>query len=598
MAENKKDNNVKIYTRSEHNISRSQVSENALNVLYRLKKTGYEAYLVGGCVRDLLLGCELKDFDVVTDASPEQVRQVFRNCRLIGRRFRLAHVHFGREIIEVATFRGSGNGDDTEHKVHENGRLLRDNVFGSIEDDVWRRDFTINALYYNIRDFSVLDYTGGMEDCSAGVLRLIGDPSTRYKEDPVRMLRAVRFSVKLGFSLDSGSEKPLFELSQLLASVPAARLYDEILKLFLSGKGLQTFEMLRHYGLFSVLFSQPDHCLDSEENHFPRLFIAKALANSDARIAEGKSVTPYFLLAVFLWEPVIAQAKENIQQGEDEFFAYQNAANSVLSKQVKSISIPKRVTQSIREVWLMQLRFNKRMGVRPYRLLTQPRFRAAYDFLLLRAETGGEEEELAQWWTKFQDASETEQTKMTRPAKKENKQKSKVKQVQKNRVTNKLFEAYIGLGSNLGNPTKQIRDARLSISQKEHITELGFSSLYASPPMGPQDQPDYINAVMCIHTGLSASDLLSELQDIENIYGRVRKGKKWSARTLDLDLLLYAGQQIELADLMVPHIGLSERAFVLYPLQEIAPEELSIPGKGSVKQLVSQCPLNGLEKID
>lgn len=417
---------VRVFSRSEHNISRSQISENALKVLYRLKKAGFDAYLVGGCVRDLLLGYEPKDFDVVTDASPEQIYQTFRNCRLIGRRFRLAHVFFGREIIEVATFRGAHAGESNEHRVHEDGRLLRDNFFGNIEDDVWRRDFTVNALYYNIADFSIVDYVGGMGDHSNGILKLIGEPVIRYKEDPVRMLRAVRFTVKLGFSLDSASEKSLFEFAHLLNSIPAARLYDEVLKLFLSGKGLQAFELLRHYGLFLTLFPQTDMSLEIEEHGFPKTFITRALENSDLRIAENKSVTPYFLLSALLWEPVRSLAKEKIQQGEDESHAYQNAASEVISKQVKSTSIPRRVTQSMREVWLMQLRFNKRVGVRPSRLLAQPRFRAAYDFLLLRAETGEAELELAQWWTKFQDASEAEQKKMTRPPQKKKKSKKKV----------------------------------------------------------------------------------------------------------------------------------------------------------------------------
>ncbi len=432
FVENRDNNPVKIYSRSEHTISRSQISENALKVLYRLKKSGYEAYLVGGCVRDLLLGLEPKDFDVVTNASPEQVRKVFRNCRLIGRRFRLAHVHFGREIIEVATFRSSDEGNQQDRKVDEDGRLLRDNVFGSLDDDVWRRDFTANALYYNIRDFSIVDYTGGMDDHAAGVLKLIGDPATRYREDPVRMIRAVRFAVKLGFSLDPATEQPIFELAPLLQSIPAARLYDEALKLFLTGKAVQTFEMLRHYGLFAGLFPQADQCLESEENHFPRVFIARALENSDKRIDEGKTITPYFLLAAFLWESVQGLAVEKITQGEEPSFAYQHAASEVLSRQVKSISIPKRVTQSMREVWLLQLRFEKRIGVRPYRLLTHPRFRAAYDFLLLRAETGSADQETADWWTRFQTADETEQRKMTRPLGK-NKKKAKAK-VKNNQV--------------------------------------------------------------------------------------------------------------------------------------------------------------------
>jgi poly(A) polymerase len=334
-------------------------------------------------------------------------------------------VHFGREIIEVATFRSSDDGDKDSQRVHDDGRLLRDNVFGTIEDDVWRRDFTVNALYYNIRDFSVIDYMDGMADHSAGVLKLIGDPVTRYREDPVRMLRAVRFSVKLGFSLEPLTEKPIFELAHLLKSIPSARLFDETLKLFLSGKALQTFEMLRHYGLFVILFPQSDHCLDFEDHDFPRLFIARALENSDARIAEGKNITPYFLLSAFLWESVQSLAREKMEQGDDESFAYQNAASEVLSEQVKSLSIPRRITQSMREVWLLQLRLNKCIGVRPFRLLAHPRFRAAYDFLLLRAETGGAEMELAQWWTTFQSASEAEQKKMTRPPRKNRKNKKK-----------------------------------------------------------------------------------------------------------------------------------------------------------------------------
>ncbi len=406
------------------------MSKNAVNVLNKLNKAGYDAYLVGGCVRDLLLGYEPKDFDVATDASPEQVKKVFRNCRLIGRRFRLAHVFFGREIIEVATFRSSNSDDNKDQKVHEDGRLLRDNVFGSIEDDVWRRDFTVNALYYNIRDFSIIDYTGGMDDHTAGILKLIGDPATRYREDPVRMLRAVRFAVKLGFSLDQATEKPIFELAPLLKGIPAARLYDETLKMFLSGKGIQAFEMLRHYGLFKNLFPQSDHCLNSEQNNFPRIFIAKALENSDKRIADGKSVTPYFLMAAFLWEAVQGAAKEQMRGGDDESIAYQHAASKVLSAQVKSISIPKRVTQSMREVWLLQLRFEKRIGGRPFRLLGHPRFRAAYDFLLLRAETGGADSKVAEWWTKFQEASDAEQKKMTRPPRKS---KSKAKTKAKNK---------------------------------------------------------------------------------------------------------------------------------------------------------------------
>lgn len=406
---------MKIYPRAEHIISRSQISENTLKVLYRLQKEGFEAYLVGGCVRDLLLGQEPKDFDVVTNADPEQIRKVFRNCRLIGRRFRLAHVYFGNEVIEVATFRGSGDAQDDKQVLNKEGRLLRDNVYGTIEEDVWRRDFTVNALYYNIKDFSVVDYVNGMHDHQAGILRLIGDPEVRFREDPVRMLRAVRFAVKLGFKLHPDCKQAIHKVAELLSSIPSARLYDEVLKLFLYGHALQTFEMLRHYGLFQVLFPATEKSLSVEENGFPRLLLIKALENSDNRIAEGKTVTAYFLFAAFLWEPVQILAKEKMAQGLVEFMAYQEAASEIISRQVKSTALPRHISMAMREVWNLQPKFNTRFGSKPSRLLNHPRFRAGYDFLLLRAETGGADIEVANWWSKYQNANENEQRKMTQP---------------------------------------------------------------------------------------------------------------------------------------------------------------------------------------
>jgi poly(A) polymerase len=405
-----------LYERSEHCISRTQISDNALKVLYKLKKEGFDAYLVGGCVRDLLLGREPKDFDVVTDADPEQIRKIFRNCRLIGRRFRLAHVHFGKEVIEVATFRGKGDIQDEHQQLNNEGRLLRDNVYGTIEEDVWRRDFTVNALYYNIKDYSVVDYVGGMEDHKQGLLRLIGNPEIRFREDPVRMLRAVRFAVKLGFELNPDCQKAIHADSALLASIPPARLYDEVLKLFLMGSALQTFEMLRHYGLFQVLFPATENALSFEQDGFPKLFLIKALENSDNRIADGKTVTAYFLLAAFLWEPVQAHANELLAQGVPEYMAYQDAANEVVSRQVRVTAMPKYITTAMREVWSLQPKFNARVGSKPSRLLAHPRFRAAYDFLLLRSETGGAEPDLAEWWTRYLNANENEQRKMTQPS--------------------------------------------------------------------------------------------------------------------------------------------------------------------------------------
>lgn len=405
-----------VLPRQDHGISRANISENALKVLYRLKKAGYQAYLVGGGVRDLLLGHEPKDFDVATDALPEEVRRLFRNCRLIGRRFRLAHVHFGHEIIEVATFRGEHSGD-SEGRM-ENGMIVRDNVYGTLEEDAWRRDFTVNALYYNIADFSLVDYTGGLEDLNAGRLRIIGDPMLRYREDPVRMLRAIRFAAKLGFRVDGESEEAIFQLGHLLQEVAPARLFDEALKLFLSGYAVETFELLRHYGIFGHLFPATEERLQHEEAGYPLTFVAKALANTDRRVDEGKPVTPAFLFAALMWEPVRHEAARLREDGMSPLQAMQVAGDRVVERQVRQVAFPKRFSLQAREIWSMQERFDKRFGKRPYRLLEHPRFRAGYDFLLLRSEEeGGELAESAQWWGRFQEADEHERKEMCLPAK-------------------------------------------------------------------------------------------------------------------------------------------------------------------------------------
>lgn len=394
----------RIIPRSEHTISRNHISSAALKVLYRLKQANYAAYLVGGGVRDLLLGREPKDFDIATDAQPEQVRELFRNCRLIGRRFRLAHVHFGQEIIEVATFRADASNDGD--RVISDGMILRDNVYGSIDDDVWRRDFTVNALYYNIEDFSVVDYVGGVEDVKAGRLRLIGDPEARYREDPVRMLRAVRFATKLGFTIDAGSEQPIFKLAHLLKDIPAARLLEEANKLFMSGSALQSFEHMRHYGLFDYLFPQVEAALSQEEEGFPHTLIMKALKNTDERINIGKPVNPAFLFSVMLWQPMRDLQDHYQKNGAPAFEAHRLAADTVISRQIATVAIPRRLTTMIREIWDLQTRLLNRRGKRPFALLNNKRFRAAYDFLLLRAETGEVDQALADWWTEFQEASD------------------------------------------------------------------------------------------------------------------------------------------------------------------------------------------------
>ncbi len=396
-----------ILDEATHGIPLSKIDVNARKVLNRLHEAGYRACLVGGGVRDLMLGLTPKDFDVATDATPEEVKRLFRNARLIGRRFRLAHVRFGRDIIEVATFRAPHEEaiEDAEALVEANGRILRDNVYGTLEQDVWRRDFTINSLYYDIADHTVIDFTGGVSDLREGVLRMIGNSEQRYHEDPVRMLRAVRFAAKLGFRIDPEAERIITDLADLLADVAPARLFEEFLKLMHGGAALRTFEMLRQYDLFGELFPETDEFLDEDDDGGFERLIRNALENTDKRIAEGKPVNPAFLVAVFLWKPIVAEQTALIEtEGLSPFVALQKASQAVLAHEVKFVAIPKRYSLQSREIWEMQMRLPNTRGKRPLRLLGEPRFRAAYDFLCLRAHSGEEALlPLCEWWTKFQE---------------------------------------------------------------------------------------------------------------------------------------------------------------------------------------------------
>ena len=403
-----------VIPRPEHPISRVNISPNALKVLYRLKDSGYEAHLVGGGVRDLLLGREPKDFDIATDAHPEDVRRLFRNCRLIGRRFRLAHVMFGREVIEVATFRAlhEAGADKSVQHIDDEGRIVRDNVYGDIEGDAFRRDFSVNALYYNIADYSIIDYTGGMADIEAGLLRIIGDPDIRYREDPVRMLRAVRFATKLGFRLEAATEAPIRQLAALLGDIPPARLFDEMLKLFMSGKALANFEMLRQYNLFGQLFPLTEQSLGREDNYFQAL-VSQGMKNTDARIEQDKPVTPAFLFAVFLWQPVQERAAQLEAEGQHPAQALQHAGSQIIAEQARVMATPRRFSLPMREIWMLQLRLETRGGRRSKRVLSHPRFRAAYDFLLLRAEAGEVPVETGDWWTAYQQENPQEQVQTT-----------------------------------------------------------------------------------------------------------------------------------------------------------------------------------------
>ncbi len=379
-------------------------------MLYRLHNAGFKAYLVGGSVRDLLLGREPKDFDIATDARPEQVRELFRNCRLIGRRFRLAHVRFGREIIEVATFRGTPVATTETATLSENGRILRDNVYGDIDEDVRRRDFTANALYYNIADFSVVDYVGGVDDIKASQLCLIGDPEKRFREDPVRMLRAVRFSVKLDFTIDPHTRAEIQRAGHLLDAISPARLFDEMLKLFHGGVAEQTFEALRRHKLLVHLLPLTEAAMCDSASDCDKQLIVQALKSTDKRIAAGKSVNPAFLLAAFLWPSLNMQVERLSAQDHELAEARLMAADAVISQQIARLSIPRRLTTATREIWALQARLLKRVPKGVARLTEHVRFRAAYDFLLLRAAAGEPIGEYAAWWTRYLEAPTSEHT--------------------------------------------------------------------------------------------------------------------------------------------------------------------------------------------
>lgn len=408
-----------VIPREQHSISRKDISENALKVLYRLNKSGYEAYLVGGGVRDLLLGKKPKDFDITTNATPEQVRKLFRNCRLVGRRFRLAHVMFGPEIIEVATFRGhheqNPESDKNSSQQAQNGMLLRDNIFGSIEEDAQRRDFTINSLYYGVADFTLRDYVGGLNDLKQGVIRLIGDPETRYREDPVRMLRAVRFAAKLDMRISEETAEPIPRLASLLHEIPPARLFEESLKLLQAGYGFQTYLKLCEYQLFQPLFPliarnfTPNHDTPMER------ILVQVLKNTDHRLQNDMRVNPAFLFAAMLWYPLLEHAQKLAQESGLAYYdAFALAMNDVLDEQCRSLAIPKRITTLVRDIWQLQLRLSRRQGKRAHKLMEHPKFRAAYDLLALRAEVEDNQEmlRLAEWWGEFQDATPARQKAM------------------------------------------------------------------------------------------------------------------------------------------------------------------------------------------
>jgi len=395
--------------RSQHNLSKADINSYALEVINKLHNHGHEAYLVGGSVRDLLIHKVPKDFDVATSATPQQIKKLFKNSRIIGRRFKLVHITFQREIIEVSTFRS--NEPDEKIETNAQGMVIRDNVYGNLAQDSWRRDFTINSLYYNIHNSSIVDYTGGFKDIQNKLINIIGQPEVRYQEDPVRMLRAIRFAAKINFNIAEGTSTPIFTLGHLLQHISNARLCDEIIKILQCQEAKKTFELLHHYQLIQYLFP----LTIAVDQYYPnqQKFIENALENTDARIKAQKPTTPAFTFAVLLWFPMRHLAIE-LQENDTlhPLEALEHAMGRILNQQSKTIGIPRRYTQIIREIWLLQYRFEKRVGKKPWQLMAHARFRAAYDFLLLRAINQDESLELAQWWTSFQEAGEEEQVKM------------------------------------------------------------------------------------------------------------------------------------------------------------------------------------------
>ncbi len=412
----------------DHGIDTSLVDERAMDVVRTLKDAGYEAYIVGGAVRDLLVGLRPKDFDVATDATPEQVKSLFRRAFIIGRRFRIVHVIYGRgrehEVIEVSTFRAhldSANAEQVggnertskselagmKHAVDASGRVLRDNVWGSMEHDAARRDFTINAMYYDPETQIVVDYHNGLRDSKKRVLRMIGDPATRYREDPVRIIRAVRFAAKLsalGFKFEDKTVAPLREMRGLLADVPQSRLFDEMLKLLQTGHSLASIEQLKALGLGTGIYPLLDVVVDSAEQPFLKL----ALQDTDRRVGEGKPVAPSFLLACVLWPDVREGWARRVKRGEPVMPALQDAIDQAFEAKIGDVSGRGKLGTDMREIWTMQPRFEKRVGSGPYSLLEQPRFRAGFDFLRLRGQTGEIDLALSEWWEKFSTAYDDE----------------------------------------------------------------------------------------------------------------------------------------------------------------------------------------------
>ncbi len=564
---------LQTYNQSQHGIDTDKISPSAQAIITKLLENNFQAYIVGGAVRDLLLNKHPKDFDIATNATPNEIKAVFkRDCRIIGRRFRLAHVYHNHEMYEVATFRGAQKHGERELKK---GQIVRDNIFGTIDQDAIRRDFTCNALYFDIQNANILDYCHGYKDISNNQLKFIGDDRTRIIEDPVRMIRAIRFQAKLGLQMSDKINQAMQSEFQTIANVSPARLFDELIKLFHCGKGIEAYKLMKRFNLFQFIFPKIHSAIDN--NSQSKTFLERAFNSTDSRISQGKSITPIFLFACFMW-PYARKIIDKLESKKIPLYeAVNTAANDTFIVARTRLAIPKVIQIGIRHIWLLQYRFHFMKGKKVFSTLEHPRFRAAYDFLLLRRSESPELEALAKWWTDIQKLSTEEQKKIIFPPR-----------VKKIKLSAKSHICYLGLGSNVGDSQANILRAIELINDSAHLNLQQTASMYLTKPWGKTDQQDFINTVVKIKTRLKPLDLLAELKRIEVDMGRTT-GEKWGPRIIDIDILLYGNNVVNQQQLKIPHPYLTERDFVIVPLLELN-NEMIIPKKGKLTNYSSKNP--------
>ncbi len=556
---------LQTYNQSQHGIDTGKISPSAQAIITKLIEHNFQAYIVGGAVRDLLLNKQPKDFDIATNATPDEIKNVFkRECRIIGRRFRLAHVYHNREMYEVATFRGAQEKGERELRK---GQIVKDNIFGTIDQDAIRRDFTCNALYFDIQNANILDYCNGYKDISNNQLKFIGDDRTRIIEDPVRMIRAIRFQAKLGLQMSDNIIQATQSEHKTIANVSPARLFDELVKLFHCSNGIEAYKLMKKFNLFQFIFPKIHSSIDKDTSS--KAFIERAFNSTDSRIAQGKSITPIFLFACFMW-PFAQEIIDRLENKKVPLYeAVNTAANDTFIIARTRLAIPKVIQIGIRHIWLLQYRFYSMKGKKVFTTLEHPRFRAAYDFLLLRRSESSELETMAQWWTDIQKLTVQKQKELIFPPR-----------VKKIKLSPKSHACYLGLGSNIGDSKANILKAIKLIDKSPHINLQEKASLYLTKPWGKKDQQDFINTAIKIQTKLKPLDLLDELKKIEIEMGRTN-GEKWGPRIIDIDILLYGNNVVKQQQLEIPHPYITERNFVIVPLLELN-NEIIIPKKGKL----------------